>query len=239
MSLFAGLKRDESIEQPKDTLGGGFTVLETDVYPAVVKMAYAGKSRGGAQSVTIEFQLPDERTHKETFYVTSGDAKGNKNYYESNGTRRYLPGFVTVDELCAVATGHLLADQETATKIVKEYDFDAGGEIDKEVPALTDLIGKKVKLAIRKVVEFKRKEIDGKWVDVDETREKNEVDKAFNEDGFTVNELMNKAEEAEFIDAWIEKNQGKVKDLTKGKKASPAGSGTGSPKAAPKKSLFG
>lgn len=243
MSILSGLKRDDSkVEAPKDTLGGGYSVLPSDVYTALIKMAYLGTSKGGAAFIDFEFKLDNDSTHKERIYVSSGDAKGNSNQYERNGKKYYLPGFVVADDIAAVTTGHLLADQNDSVedKIVKVYEFDAKGEVDKEVPVITSLIGKKLKLGIRKVKEFKRKEVNGQWKSTEETREFNEVDKAFNEDGFTVLELFDQADEPEFVEQWVGRNKGKEKDLTKGKKpdiSGPTGSGSGSP-LKPKKGLF-
>lgn len=243
MSILSNLKRDDSkVEAPKDTLGGGFSVLPSDAYTAVIKMAYLGTSSGGAAFIDFEFMIDNGSTHKERIYVSSGDAKGNSNQYERNGKKYYLPGFIVGDDIAAVTTGHLLADQSDSVeeKIIKVYDFEAKGEKDKEVSVITSLIGKKLKLGIRKVKEFKRKEINGQWKTIDEVREFNEIDKVFDEDGFTVLEKFEQNDEPEFIEQWVERNKGKEKDLTKNKKpevTGTAGSGSGSP-LTPKKSLF-
>lgn len=241
MSILSNLKRSDKVEAPKDTLGGGFSVLASDVYDAQVVMAYLGTSSGGAAFIDFEFKLANDSTHKERVYVSSGDAKGNSNQYERKGKMYYLPGFIVADDIAAVTTGHLLADQDVEDKDVKIYDFDAKAEVPKEVPVLTGLLGKQLKLGIRKVIEYKRKEVSPKvWKTIDETREFNEIDKVFNEDGFTVLELLDGAEETDFLEQWVERNKGKDKDLTKNKKpevTGTGGSGVGSP-AAPKKSLF-
>ena len=235
MSIFANMKRTNDVEAPKDTLGGGGYIKESGVYDAVIKMAYAFTSAAGAQGISLEFKLKDESTYKERFYITKRTGEFT---YERNGKTFYMPGYISVDELCAVATGQLLSDQPTTEKTIKVYDFQAGGEVDQEVPVMTDLVGKKVKIAIQKIIQFKSVKKDDGWKDSDEVQETNEISKSFDVNGFTVIELMDKAEETKFLDAWIEKNEGVSYDKTKGK--TPKGSGVGSPKAGavPKKTLF-
>lgn len=239
MSLFANMKRKDDIEAPKDTLGGGSYTRPSDIYLAVVKVAHAFTTDKGAQGITVEFQLQDESTYKETFYVSN---RNGQNFSEKNGKTFYMQGFVTVDELCALATEKYLADQETADKLIKVYDYDAGGETEKEMPVLVELTGKKVYLAIQEVKQFKKvKQADNSWVETEETQNVNQISKVFNQDKFTVNELMDQADEPEFFDKWKEKYEGEVYDKTKGKKPKGAkGSGVGSPKKpGEKKSLFG
>ena len=240
MSLFANMKRDEKVEEIKDNVGG-YKVLDSGVYDAMIKVVYAFQSDKGAQGIKMEFQLKDGTVYKETTYISK---QTGENYYTRNGKNFYLPGFIVVDELCAVATEQLLAMQETDERIVKEYDYATKGEVEKEVPVLTALLGKKVKLGIQKQLEYKsEKQPDGSYALVDETREINVIDKVFSEDGFTTNELLDNAEEAKRLDTWTNKFNGVVVDKTKNKKpkAAAKGSGTGSPLqtgTAPK-SLFG
>ena len=96
---------------------------------------------------------------------------------------------------------------------------------------MVDLIGKKVKLGIVQTIE-------NKWsngVQTSETIQKNSIDKVFNEDGFTLNELLAEADEPEFINTWLDKNKGVTKDKSKAVASSSGSEGS------PKKSggLFG
>lgn len=58
MSLFGNLKSD-GLEQTQDRLGGGYQPKETDIYTGKIKALYAGKSAGGAQSVSLILSLAD------------------------------------------------------------------------------------------------------------------------------------------------------------------------------------
>lgn len=232
MSLFANMKHHEDIAAPKDTLGGGNYIKESNVYTAVIKMAYAFKSDAGAQGVAMEFLLQDGSTYKEKFYVSKTTGE---NYSEKDGKKFYMQGFVTVDEICALSTGQYLANQTAEDKLIKVYQYPEG-EVEKEMPVLTDLINKKVLLAIQQVRKYKSEKQGAKWVETWETQDINEISKVFNTDKFTVAELMEEKEEPTFHDKWLEKNEGEVYDRTKNKKPKGAtgtgpGTGTGSPKA--------
>lgn len=227
------LKRDDkNIEQPKDTLGGG-GLLESGVYDGTVKLAFLKESEAGAMAVELHIDTEDGYTHRETIYVTN---RNGDNFYEKNGKKQYLPGFITVDELSAVTCEVHLGDLETEEKTVKLYNFEAQEEKPTKVPMLVDMLGKKAKFAILQETDFKtQKGDDGKYHPIDETRSYNVINKVFNEDGFTVLELMNEQEEPQFIELWKQKNNGVVRDRTKGK--TPKGS-SGAKSGKPTKSLF-
>lgn len=229
MSLLGGLNKDDNIERSADSVG--FSALESDVYEGTIKQAYGTESDSGAKAIALEIDL-NGRTYKETIYFTSGKEKGQKPYYETKqGKKVFLPGYQTLDDLCAVTTEQYLASQETEEKKVKVYNKDAKKELPTDVEVLVDLIGKKVKLGIVQTIE-------NKWsngVQTSETTQKNSIDKVFNEDGFTLNELLAEADEPEFINTWLDKNKGVTKDKSKAVASSSGSEGS------PKKSggLFG
>lgn len=224
---------DKNIEQPKDTLGGG-GLLESGVYDGIVELAFLKESQAGAMGVELHIKVGDGHIHRETVYVTN---RNGENFYEKNGKKHYLPGFVTVDELAAVTCEVHVADLDTEDKVVKLYDFESQEEKPTEVPMFTDMLGKKAKFAIVQETDYKtQKGDDGKYHPIDETRSYNVINKVFNEDGFTVLELMNGEEEPEFIELWKQKNEGVVRDRTKGKSPKAASGAAKSGK--PSKSLF-
>lgn len=229
MSLLGGLNKDDNIERSADSVG--FSALESDVYEGTIKQAYGTESDSRAKAIALEIDL-NGRTYKETIYFTSGKEKGQKPYYETKqGKKVFLPGYQTLDDLCAVTTEQYLASQETEEKKVKVYNKDAKKELPTDVEVLVDLIGKKVKLGIVQTIE-------NKWsngVQTSETTQKNSIDKVFNEEGFTLNELLAEADEPEFINTWLDKNKGVTKDKSKAVASSSGSEGS------PKKSggLFG
>lgn len=249
MSLFGNLKSD-GLEQTQDRLGGGYQPKETDIYTGKIKALYAGKSAGGAQSVSLILSLADGSEYRETFWITN---KKGENFFlnKDDKTKKVpLPGFTIVDDLCLVTTGKPLSEQETEEKTIKLYDSEAKKELPKAVPMLIEAIGLEVSLGIVKVLENKNEKQGDEYVPTAETRELNATDKVFHtETRMTVVEAREGAEVAKFWDSWLERNKGNtrdkrtIKDGQAGTAGAPkaAGASAAAPAAggAPRKSLFG
>lgn len=247
MSLFKKLT-NAGLEQTEDRLGGG-GVVETDLYTGKIKMAYAGKSDGGAQFISLEFEHTGGKRYRETIYITN---KQGENWFlnkQDSSKKVPLPGFVIIDDLCLCTTEKPLSDQDTEEKMVNIYDYELKKEVPKKVPVLVELLDQTVSLAIVKSIEDKTKKEGNEYVPTGETREVNTIDKVFHtESKLTMVEVRNEIDTSAFWDAWVDKNKGKTRDKT-GKGAKTASSGapgkgaSGAPTAAasdaPKKSLFG
>ena len=249
MSLFGNLKSD-GLEQTQDRLGGGYQPKETDIYTGKIKALYAGKSAGGAQSVSLILSLADGSEYRETFWITN---KKGENFFlnKDDKTKKVpLPGFTIVDDLCLVTTGKPLAEQDTEEKTIKLYDSEAKKELPKAVPMLVEALGLEVSLGIVKVLENKNEKQGDEYVPTAETRELNATDKVFHtETRMTVVEAREGAEVAKFWDSWLERNKGNtrdkrtIKDGQAGTAGAPksANASAAAPAAsgAPRKSLFG
>lgn len=245
-AIFGNLTND-GLEEAQDRLGG-FQPLDTDIYATKIKAMYAGQAASGARNVTIIADAGG-REYRETVYITN--RKGENFFLNKNDQTKKvpLPGFTLIDHICLIATGKPLAEQPTEEKTVKVYDADAKAEVPKSVPMLVDCLGKDVSLAILRQLENKSKKEGDKYVDTAETREINVIDKAFDtETKMTVVEAMNNAEAPEFYEAWLEKNQGEVRDRRTIKDGEGGNAGTsGRPGSKPaaasggteRKSLFG
>lgn len=254
MGLFSNLT-SEGHEENVDRLGGGFQVPDTDVYPGKLKVAYLGESDGGARSVTLIIALESGVEHRETLYVTSGRDKGQKTYYEHKTAKDEatgqpkkisLPSFVIIDELCLITTDKPLSEQEGEEKVVNIYDPEAKKELPKSVMTIAGLTGADVLVAIQKSKVDKTKKEGDEYVPTGETREEATIEKFFHPKmRITVTEAKAGKTAGEFIDAWLEKNKGKVRDKTskaakgqagaEGRPGGPPQSGA----TAPRKSLFG
>ena len=247
MGLFNNLTTT-GLEETEDRLGG-FALQDTNIYPATIKVAYAGKSEGGAQNVTFVLNL-NGTEYNETVYVTN---KKGENWFpnKDDKTKKVpLPGFTLVDDICQIVTGKGLAEQDTEEKIVKVYDREERKELPKSVPVLTGLTGQKIDLAIVKQTVNKqvKNESTGDYEPTDETRDENVIEKAFHpEFKVTVVEARKAATEGKELEAtfygkWLEKHKGVTRDRTK-KGATNSGGTSGAPQAgqAQKKttSLFG
>ena len=99
----------KNVEKVSTESVGGY-LWESGVYTATVKMAYLDQAKSGAISVNVVLENSDGKELKEAFYITSGDAKGNKTYYERDGKSYPLPGYSTANSLLVAAgDNHLSA----------------------------------------------------------------------------------------------------------------------------------
>lgn len=232
----------EGLEESGDRLGVG-GVLESGAQDGVIKVAYVGKSQSSdAQSITAIIDMGGFE-YRETFWITN--KKGENFYIDKNDASKKhgLPGFVMVDNMCQLATGHGLAAQETEEKTVNIYDYDAKKELPKAVQVLTGLIGKEITAGVKKVVVDKtKKDGSGAYVSTGETRDTNEIDKFFHfESKKTVSEFKSGQEEAIFYPKWVDKNTGKTVNKAKGadgKSGAPGGAAPTGGSEKPQTSLF-
>lgn len=230
MSLLATLSTDASIAEEKDSVGGGGP-LDSGLYNATVSMAYLTKSQGGALGMVLTLKTEDGKDIRQTLWMTSGTAKGAKNYYEDkNGAKQYLPGFNHANSLALLTCGKEISQLDTETKVVNVYSAEAKSEVPTKVEVPMDLLGKEIIVGlIRQTVDkTKKNDATGIYEATGETRDENEIDKLFRaRDRMTTAEIRAQAETATFIDTWDAKFTGKTRDKSKG------ASGTaGAPKAA-------
>ena len=208
VDLNAILAIDKDVEETKDVIGGGGYIKESGLYLVKINHAFFEESKGGATGVNLSIQHKDKTEMNTTVYITSGLAKGQKNYYvNQKGNKVLLPGYVTMDEICLAASGKPMAQSTLSTKAVEVYDFTAGKKVSKQVQVLDALIGAIVNLGITK-------NLVNKWKDgapTAETTDRNEISKAFNKDRQTSKEAA-AGEPATFVDKWVAKHEGVTKD---------------------------
>jgi len=240
MSL-SNLTTNDKIQQQGDSLGG--FILDSDAYEFAIDMAYVDESQGGATSVNFLFKGKNGQSLRQTIYVTSGKAKGQKHTYtDKTGNEQYLPGFSQVNNICLLAIGKELSAIPTETKTISIYDYTQKKELPQEREVMMELLGAEITLGvIKQIVDKNVKNDAGVYVASGETREENEIDKAFRtKDGLTAAEIRAESTEAAFLDKWIEKNKGVVRNKAKGAKAGATGStdNAGAPAGGTTKSLF-
>lgn len=231
MSLLKNLTSDDSIANERDSVGGG-GVLPTGIYPSTVKLAYITTSQGGALALNLSLETREGREIRQQLWMTSGKEKGGKNFYEKDGQKHYLPGFLLAQSLALLTVGKELSELEAEEKVVNLYSFDAKAEVPTKVQMVMDLLGKEVIAGVvKQTVDKNVKDANGNYVPSGETRDENEIDKFFRaKDSMTTAEIRAEAEKATFIDTWTKKFNG---DYVRVKaKGAAAGGTAGAPKAA-------
>jgi hypothetical protein len=245
MSLLANVKTDSTVNAETDFIGGG-GVWDSGLYPFEITMAYLEKKVSGALFLNLDIKSDSGKTHRENMCLASGDAKGNKNFYENaKGERNYLPGFNTANSIGLLCAGKEVGELDTEMKLIGVYNFEAKKEIMTEKEVVTELLGKRGVAGVQKqIVDKNVKGDDGKYHASGEVRETNEIDKVFREkDLLTTAEIIAKAEEPKFYHIWDGKFTGVT--LNKASAANDANGASGAPaKAAgastkPTKTLFG
>lgn len=245
--MFQNLKSD-GLEKTQDRLGG-YQPLETDIHIVTIKALYASKSDGGALGLNLIAETESGQEYRETLWVTN---KKGENFFlnkQDNTKKVPLPGFVVADDICLIATGAPLSEQQTEEKVIKLYDSEQKKEVPKSVDMVIDAIGKQVALGILQQLVNKNEKQGNEYVPTAETRTENTIDKVFHPElKLTVAEARDGQQEAKFWDAWQTRNKGQVRDKRTIKDGE-AGAARGSaPKAAPsaaagsaapRKSLFG
>lgn len=219
MSIFANLTSDASIANEKDSVGGGSKVLESGLYPCTIAMAHATTSQGGAMGLVLTLKTDDGQELRQTLWMTSGTAKGCKNYYEKDGQKNYLPGYLLANSVCLLAAGKEIPQMDTETKVINLYSAEAKSEVPTKVEVLMDLLGKEILVGVIKqnVDKTKKNDATGLYEPTGETREENEVDKFFRaRDRMTTAEIRAQAPTAAFADTWASKWTGVTKEKAKG-----------------------
>ena len=226
--------------QSIERVGGGFA-WESGVYDATVKMVYLNQSASEAVSLNVILENSTGKELKESFWIKSGKAKGNKTYYTKNGKDYPLPGYSIANSMCVAITGDSLPKcMDTAEKkTINIYNPELKKEAPTERPVLMGLVNKPVKVAVHQVIEDKQaKDASGNYVSTGESRTVNECKFFGNMEGKTAEEITTKADAAKF-DKWAEKNTGSVIDkTTKNKGSNSAAAIMGSTPVATTGSLF-
>ena len=213
MGIFDDLKQSSDVEQDKDVIGGGSKILESDLYQFTIDMMYMDVSSSGAKSINISCVNGEGQQFKETIYVTSGTAKGGKNFFidKRSGKKRYLPGFAVANSISQVSLGKDLGDLDFQEKTIKIWDSTVRKEIPQKRQVAMDMLGKQVALGILKVEENKSmKDADGNYQPINDKRTFNTIDKVF--DGESLATLVEKTanETPVFHTKWLEKNKGRT-----------------------------
>ena len=230
MSLLANLTNDESIQNETDRVGGS-GILATGAYQSKIDLAFITTSAGGAMALNLHLKTNDDRTVRSQLWMTSGKDKGCKNYYEKDGQKNYLPGYLLAESLALLTVGKSISGCDTEEKVVNLYSYEAKAEVPTKVQMVMELLNKDVIAGIVKQTVDKNVKTDAGYVPSGETRDENEIDKFFRaRDGMTTAEIRAQSEKAVFIDTWKAKNGPEfVRNKAKG---AAAGGTAGAPKAA-------
>lgn len=248
----ASLKSSNDVKEQGDNLGVGAFVFESNIYEMDITQAYLQMAASGAAALVVKLKDKESgKEHRDTFWMTSGNDKGNKTYFEKDGEKFELPGFSMAKSLTLLTVGKEIGDLVPEEKLIKLWDSKAKAEVPTKVQMYVDLIGQSILAGIIKqtVDVTEKNQSTGKYDATGKTKESNEVEKFFRaRDQLTVVEIKGGVTTPTFINTWRDTWAGKVKNKAKGIKAvsnaGVAGFPATSPASensapAPTKSLFG
>jgi len=255
--MFENLKTDASVTAETDVVMGGSFILDTNIYDMNVDMAYFDQAASGAMSLNIVTVNAAKQTHKETLWMTSGTAKGGRNFYmvkdqnrQETGEKRYLPGFLVANAICLLTVGKEVGDMIPEEKVINVWNSEAGKEMPTPKQVLTELIGMPISLGILKTIQDITTKVGNDFIETGASRYNNEINKVFRtKDHLTVPEITAEITEPAFYNKWlntnttetiIDKTKDKIGLVSKENAANPnSASNTAGTDAAPKKKLFG
>lgn len=233
------LAASDDVKKDGDFLGSNF-IWETDVYDAIVDMAYMEESKSKAMGMHLTLVDPNKNNRKlrETLWVTSGKAKGQTPFFTNkDGEKQYLPGWTMANDLCLTTVGKSLNEVANASekRTIDVYDFGKRKNVPKEKPHVcVELLGQTVKVTVvHRIVNKRKANAVGDYVDTNEEKEENLISKFFYSDNLTTNEKETGVP-AEFLEAWLAKNKGKSHNKFKAvKKEETAPTSAAAPAATP------
>jgi len=223
MSILSDIKDDKTIEdEEKDQIFNKSFIIDSGLYLAKITTAYTLKSPKGATGIAFNFALPDNKQFKKTIYITSGDAKGNVNFYlDKDKNKRYLPNYLLINGLIKLLLGKSISDLETEERVINVYNNDPN--IKKEIPTtvdmITELLDHEVYIGVQRQIVDAKKLVNNKYVLTGQTKETSEIDKFFRApDKYTNAEILAEATEATFYKEWERANTGNIIDKSSDKK---------------------
>lgn len=235
--MFSNVEAIEGVQAGESDSLGGFKVWDQDVYPFKIKIAYHEKSIGGANALTLVLHNPKTKEeYSESFWFTSGTAKGGKNTFTNDQGTQYLPGWNQCESLAQLLLDSPFgAGLEKGDKVIKKYNAEAGAEVNTTVTAFLDFADQEIFVAMKKVRE--NKQVKGAIVNGKQTyvvdlsgadRYVNQIDKIFSAETKLTSQEKLKGSEPKFMEAWKVKNAGPDKFQDKWKKpvAAPGAMGT-------------
>ena len=219
------------VEKPKDFVGGGGFIKDSDVYLMKVKHAYVVMSKAGAMGVAFTMQHNDDKKTEfnQTAYISTNKQNGSRFTYERNGQSFFLPNHIILLDMLKMATGDNTKSVKNAVKVTKSielYDYAKAAKVPTEVEVFDELTGAVFNVGLLKKVKNKFSK-EGEVLA--ETKEINEIGKIFSKAQLTQVEIEAGKTEPSNINAWLENNQGKViSEVQKVGATASAHSGSGS-----------
>jgi len=155
MGMFDEIEIEKDLVEVEDKIGGFKKFDKTGFYTGVIEKAYAKVSDGGAFGVVTHIKRADGAVLQNTEWITSGTAKGCKNYWiDKNDNKNPLPGYTNIHNLDGIL-GYDRDYPKTEKGNIMLYDFDLKTEVPTEVEIISEWVGKEIGLLGMVLIEDK------------------------------------------------------------------------------------
>lgn len=200
-----------------DVISGSYQLPNSNIYKALIKLAYISQSKSGAYALNLKLDVFVEGmekplNHTETIYFTN--SKKQNFFVSKEGKPILMPSFVVCNELCQIVTGKGITSQNQTETSVPLYNFELKKEIMTAVPLLTDLVSQPIYIGLLHKKDNKQALVNGTYVDTNEPREYVTIDKVFGDKNgvvLSLEEIKNNETEPKVAEKWLQANKDKVK----------------------------
>lgn len=210
----------------KDNVGSNYKALETDIYDAEIKLAYLIESKSSKAKGLELLLLIDGQERSFSIFFSTKEGKYTQINKDTKKEEVYFK-LLTLNALFKILLNkdlEQLSNNDWSKKHIKKYNYTLKTDENIEVDTIPSLTGKKIKVAITNI-------LTNNYKDPSKTSNKNDIDKFFDERGYTSSELVNLQKDPttqpEFITKWLEVHKGKTIDKfdkTKAKVSTSVGS---------------
>jgi hypothetical protein len=207
------------IEGDDDTIGGNYSLFDSNLYDATIKVVYLDKAQN-SESVAahIIIDINNQELSDKVFITTKEGSNLDKN-------GKPLKGYNLINSLCQLVTGskgdvkdftECLARKKS--KMIELYDYESKEKIPTSKIILPDLTDAKIVVAVLKVLTDKKKQENGVWI-VDGSKEANVIDKFLTvKNHYTFTEATRDDDidpnAISWKETWLQKNLNKIQDKT-------------------------
>lgn len=238
MTDFLNINRGGA-KQDSESVGGGRELFDSNVYPAKVKQAFLDSWDSGAKYFAVTLDI-NGKDYEERLTITN--AKGEGFYNDRDGNPHQMIGLTRLDELVFAAGLGNLQSANVGPGNVRVWDKDTKAFVLRQHPTVINgLTGKQVLVALLKVSQNKSKKNlgTGKYDKINEREEVNSIEKFANLQKQTQLEAANNVNPPEFMDAWLKKWAGNIKDTYKQQANAPTQGLPTASGASPSNDIFG
>ena len=217
MSDFLNIDRGGA-KQESESVGGGRTILDSNIYAATVKQVYLDAYESGAKFASITLDIAG-KDYEERLLLTNSQGQGY--WTDKQGESQQFSGLTRLDELAFAIGAGTLANADIGPANIRAWDKDSRSFLLRQhATVVRAATGKQVLVAILKTIKNKEDKgpiVNNKqtYVKNNEKEEVNSIEKFANLQKQTQLEAAKNVNPPQFMQAWNDKWSGNTRDTYK------------------------